>query len=144
MELTAAEQRPPFLQRARFDAERRGARRLAMLAMRRAQLAGARGLRPMRIGRPFAEAPLPRQGSLVSYTTVWVARPGLSRRRTCSVRRTSATARASSPMSEGWIEDVRVPTPVRAVISPDESAVPRFWLTPDGAGFAINAAGERQ
>lgn len=69
----------------------------------------------------------------MSYTTVWVARPGLS---TPYVLGQADFGDGASVFAHvrGLDSGIRVPTAVRAVISTDTSAVPRFWLTPHGAG----------
>jgi hypothetical protein len=129
LELTAADSAMPFLQRARFDAE------AGVLVGSLCSVCGARSW-PARAACArcgsvaVSQAPLPRQGSLVSYTTVWVARPGLS---TPYVLGQADFGDGASVFAHvrGLDSDIRVPAPVRAVISTDESAVPRFWLTPD-------------
>jgi uncharacterized protein len=129
MELTAADSATPFLQRTRFDA------RAGVLVGSRCSECGARSW-PARAACArcgsvaVSEAPLPREGSLVSYTIVWVARPGLS---TPYVLGQADFGDGASVFAHvrGLAADVRVPIPVRAVISADESAVPRFWLTPE-------------
>jgi uncharacterized OB-fold protein len=131
MELTDADSATPFLQRTRFDAQ------AGVLVGSRCSECGARSW-PSRAACArcgsvaVSEAPLPREGSLVSYTIVWVARPGLS---TPYVLGQADFGDGASVFAHvrGLEADVRVPTPVRAVISTDESAVPRFWLTPDDA-----------
>jgi uncharacterized OB-fold protein len=131
MELTAADSATPFLKRARFDP------RAGVLVGSRCSECGARSW-PARAACArcgsvaVSESPLPREGSLVSYTIVWVARPGLS---TPYVLGQADFGDGASVFAHvrGLDSEVHVPTPVRVVISADESAVPRFWLTPDGA-----------
>jgi uncharacterized OB-fold protein len=129
VELTDADNATPFLQRSRFDA------RAGVLVGSLCSVCGARSW-PARAACArcgsvaVCEAPLPLVGSLISYTTVWVARPGLS---TPYVLGQADFGDGASVFAHvrGLDSDVRVPTPVRAAISADESAVPRFWLTPD-------------
>jgi uncharacterized OB-fold protein len=131
MELTAAESARPFLERARFDVHE------GVLVGSQCSECGARSW-PARAACArcgsvaVVEARLPRSGLLMSYTTVWVARPGLS---TPYVLGQADFGDGASVFAHvrGLDSDTRVPAPVRIVISPDESAVPRFWLTPDGA-----------
>jgi uncharacterized OB-fold protein len=129
MELTEADNATPFLQRVRFDAE------AGLLVGSLCSICGARSW-PARAACArcgsvaVSQATLPREGSLVSYTVVWVARPGLS---TPYMLGQADFGDGASVFAHvrGLASDVRVPTPVRAVISADESAVPRFWLTPE-------------
>jgi uncharacterized protein len=142
MELTAAEHVTPFLQRTRFDAER------GVLVGSLCSQCGARSW-PARAAcsrcgsADLAEAPLPRQGSLVSYTIVWVARPGIE---TPYVLGQADFGDGASVFAHvrGLEGGVRVPTPVHAVISAEESAVPRFWLIPDDGHSPLTRAGDEQ
>jgi uncharacterized OB-fold protein len=137
MELTAADSATPFLERARFDVDQ------GVLVGSRCSECGARSW-PARAACArcgsvaVSQAPLPPEGSLVSYTTVWVARPGLS---TPYVLGQADFGDGASVFAHvrGLESGIRVPTAVRVVISTDESAVPRFWLTPDGAGSQSTA-----
>jgi uncharacterized OB-fold protein len=76
----------------------------------------------------------------VSYTTVWVKRPGLS---TPYVLGQADFGDGASVFAHvrGLDSGIRVPIAVRAVISADESDVPRFWLTPNGVGSASTPQG---
>lgn len=132
MELIAADSATPFLQRARFDPE------AGVLVGSRCSECGARSWPARAVcarcgSVAVSEAPLPREGSLVSYTTVWVARPGLS---TPYVLGQAEFGDGASVFAHvrGLDSGIRVPAAVRAVISTDELAVPRFWLTPAGVG----------
>lgn len=132
MELIAADNATPFLSRPRFDAQ------AGVLIGSRCSECGARSW-PARAACArcgsvaVSESPLPRQGQLVSYTSVWVARPGLS---TPYVLGQAEFGDGASVFAhvKGLDREVRLPTPVRAVFSADESAVPRFWLTAVGSG----------
>jgi hypothetical protein len=129
MELTAAGRVAPFRERPRFDPER------GLLIGSRCSECGARSW-PARAACAHCgsvavhEAPLPRKGSLTSYTVVWVARPGLE---TPYVLGQADFGDGASVFAHvrGLPPDARVPTPVRAVISADASAVPRFWFAPE-------------
>jgi len=131
MELSAADSALPFLQRPRFDPE------AGLLIGSRCSQCGARSW-PARAACArcgsvaVSQAPLPREGLLVSYTTVWVARPGLS---TPYVLGQADFGDGASVFAHvrGLDPEIRVPLRVRAAISTDESVVPRFWLTPNGA-----------
>lgn len=131
MELSAADRARPFLERARFDPV------AGVLVGSRCAECGARSWPARAVcarcgSVAVAESPLPPEGSLLSFTTVWVARPGLSTPYVLGQADFSDGATVFAHV-RGLDPDTRVPTPVRAVISADESAVPRFWLTPDGA-----------
>jgi hypothetical protein len=129
MELTAAAGATPFLQRTRFDPE------AGVLVGSLCSQCGARSW-PARAACArcgsvdVAEAPLPRQGSLISYTIVWMSRPGVDAPYVLGQADFGDGASVFAHV-RGLDGDVRVPTPVHAVISADESTVPRFWLTPD-------------
>jgi uncharacterized OB-fold protein len=132
VELIAADNATPFLQRARFDPA------AGVLVGSRCSVCGARSWPARAVcarcgSAAVCEAQLPREGALLSYTIVWVARPGLS---TPYVLGQADFGDGASVFAHvrGLDSGTRVPTPVRVVISADDSAVPRFWLTPDGAG----------
>jgi uncharacterized OB-fold protein len=83
-----------------------------------------------RCGSPdTAELVLSDRGSLITCTTVWVARPGLAPPYTLAqvdlengVRVFAHARRIDAAMS--------VPMPVHMVVNPDSDAVPAFWFEP--------------
>ena len=69
-------------------------------------------------------------GRLLTYTTVWVGRPGLPAPYTLGQVKID-----DGPLVFGHVRqlasDARVPVPVRVVVSEDPRAVPPFWFTPE-------------
>jgi hypothetical protein len=71
---------------------------------------------------------LPATGTLLSYTRVWVARPGLPSPYTLGqIEIADAVFFAHV---RGLADDAKVPTPVQVVISPTPSDAIAFWFAP--------------
>jgi uncharacterized OB-fold protein len=66
-------------------------------------------------------------GTLLTFTTVWVPRPGLEPPYTIGQVKLD-----DGPLVFGHVRglssNTRVPSPVRVAISADEQAVPPFWF----------------
>ena len=72
---------------------------------------------------------MPAEGSLLSYTTVWVQRPGLPSPYVLGQVDLGDGATIFAHVRE-LPETTVVPIPVRVRLDADESAVPRFWFEP--------------
>ncbi|WP_041775867.1 OB-fold domain-containing protein [Blastococcus saxobsidens] len=70
------------------------------------------------------------RGRILSYTTVWVARPGLAPPYTLG----QIQLDDDGPLVFGHIRELgdgtRVPVPVRMVVADTDDAVPPFWFEP--------------
>lgn len=79
---------------------------------------------------PMAETAFSPTGSLLTYTTVWVGRPGLEPPYLLGQVKIDegplvfAHVRALAP-------DARVPLPVRLAVAAKEDALPPFWFEPE-------------
>lgn len=77
----------------------------------------------------MVESAFASHGTLVSYTTVWVDRPGIK-----APYRLGQVKLGDGPMVFAHVrclgDDARVPLAVRLVVAPDENALPRFWVEP--------------
>jgi len=75
------------------------------------------------------EVGLAREGSLLTFTTVWVPRPGLEPPYVLGQVKLPEGVRVFAH-ARGLTADHRVPLPVRLVLAEDEDAVPPFWFEP--------------
>ena len=121
----------PFTQdRDRVDREAGRLVGTALQELRGGVLAGPGDL-PSAAARPTANRRRSRrEGELVTYTTVWVPRPGLEPPYILGAGRPAARACSCSPTCATFPSDARVPVPVRIVMAPEADAVPPFWFEP--------------
>lgn len=84
-----------------------------------------------RCGSPTLEPALfgPR-GKLVTYTTVWVSRPGLPTPYVLGQVDLGDSVRVVGHI-RGVAADAKVPLSVRLVVESDENAFPPFWFKPE-------------
>ena len=83
-----------------------------------------------RCGSPeTAELLLSDRGTLVTYTTVWVPRPGLVPPYTLGQVDLTDGVRVFAH-GRGLADGSRVPIPVRVVVNPDAGGIPPFWFEP--------------
>jgi uncharacterized OB-fold protein len=75
---------------------------------------------------------LSEKGSLVTYTTVWVARSGITPPYTVGQVDLDDGVRIFAHV-RGIGAEARVPMVVRLVLSSDPLAVPAFWFEPEAA-----------
>ena len=72
--------------------------------------------------------PLPAEGTLLSFTTVWVPRPGLP------APYTLGQIEIGDAMFFGHVRklgpDAHVPSPVRVCVPAQDDGVPSFWFEP--------------
>ena len=75
----------------------------------------------------MAQTSFPATGQLLTFTTVWVARPGLTPPYTLGQIKVD-----NGPVVFGHVrgltDGTRVPASVRLVVGPDPEAVPTFWF----------------
>jgi uncharacterized OB-fold protein len=71
------------------------------------------------------------RGTLVTYTTVWVPRPGLVPPYTLGQVDLADGVRVFAH-GRGLADGCQVPMPVRIVVNPDTEAIPPFWFEPLG------------
>lgn len=83
-----------------------------------------------RCGSPDVEAAaLSREGSLITYTTVWVPRPGLEPPYALGQIDLPEGVRVIAHVRE-LPDEAKVPLPVHIVMATDAAAVPPFWFQP--------------
>lgn len=128
MDLSPALDATPSLQRKRFDPERE------RLIGSRCESCGTVSWPARAIchhcGSPdCAELELSPEGSLVTYTTVWVARPNLPAPYTLGQVDLPEGVRVFVHV-HGLADGMLVPTPVRLVRAEEHDTVPPFWFEP--------------
>ena len=79
---------------------------------------------------PMDEAAFAPTGKLLSFTTVWVARPGLEPPYTLAQVKLDEDGPAVFAHVRSLPSDARVDLPVRTVIAEEPSAVPPYWFEP--------------
>lgn len=127
MDLSAALAMPPTGQRPRLD---HGAGRLVGS---RCQACGATSWPARAIcnrcgAAAIEQLPLARTGTLLTYTEVWVRRPGLEPPYTLGQVHLDDGPLVFTHV-RGLAEDSRVPLPVQIAIG-EEGALPAFWAEP--------------
>jgi uncharacterized protein len=128
MGLSRALEATPSLQRKRFDSERE------RLIGSRCESCGtvswpARAICHHCGSADCVELVLSAEGSLVTYTTVWVARPNIPAPYTLGQVDLPEEVRVFVHV-HGITDGIVVPTPVRLVRAEDDDAVPPFWFEP--------------
>lgn len=82
-----------------------------------------------RCGTPMdLSKPLAREGTLLSYTTVWVPRPGLEA--PYALGQIEIADAIFFGHLRGSLEGVVVPSPVRLVVPPEQQEPLSFWFEP--------------
>jgi uncharacterized OB-fold protein len=86
-----------------------------------------------RCGKPaMHETRFASSGKLVTYTTVWVGRPGIEPPYTIGQVKLD-----DGPLVFGHVrrlvDGMTVPSPVRLVVAEDPSSIPPFWFEPEEA-----------
>jgi uncharacterized OB-fold protein len=71
-------------------------------------------------------------GNLVTYTTVWVARPGIEPPYTIGQVKLDDGPLVFGHI-RGLVDGMTVPSPVRLVVADDTASVPPFWFEPEEA-----------
>lgn len=129
MDLTDALKMPPTAQRRRVDREHG-----VLIGSRCAQCGGAswpsRAICPRCGSAVVVEAPLRSTGTLVTYTTVWVPRPGLEPPYILGLVGLDGDPVTLFAHVRELPSDVRVPYPVQLVVNPVEDTIPPFWFEP--------------
>lgn len=131
MELSRAADAPSTLERHRMD------RDTGTLLGSRCNQCGASSWPARaichRCGSPDVEGSvLSREGSLITYTTVWVPRPGLEPPYALGQIDLPEGVRVIAHVRE-VPDDARVPLPVHVVMAADADTVPPFWFEPTQA-----------
>ena len=129
MELSAALDYPPTAERPRFD---RDAGRLVGSRCRNCGALSWPG-RPVchRCGQArMQQTTFAPGGSLLSVTTVWVAREGIEPPYTLGQVKLDDGALVFGHV-RGLAADAAVPVRVRAVVAADQAAFPTFWFEPE-------------
>lgn len=129
MELTGATEMPATAERTRIDGE------LGALVGSRCTDCSAVSWPSRaichRCGMPaMREMVFSADGQLLTYTTVWVARPGIEPPYTIGQVKLYDGPLVFAHV-RGLVEGTTVPTPVRMVVSPEPAAVPPFWFEPE-------------
>jgi hypothetical protein len=126
MDLRAAIEAPSTLQRQRVDFQ--AGRLLGSRCMRCSTAAWpARAVCPRCGAAEMASVAFDGRGTLKSFTTVWVPRPGLPTPYVLGQVDLDEGVRVFA-RGEGVLENVQVPSPVRIVVSPDPGAPTAFWF----------------
>lgn len=73
------------------------------------------------------------RGTLVTFTTVWVPRPGLPSPYVLGQVDLDEGVRLFA-RGDGDVADLRVPSPVRLIVAADPEATPLFWFEPESDG----------
>lgn len=69
-------------------------------------------------------------GQLLTYTTVWIPRPGIAPPYTLGLVRLDDGVSVFAHL-RALPAEARVPLAVRLILAPDEGAIPPFWFEPD-------------
>jgi uncharacterized OB-fold protein len=84
-----------------------------------------------RCGKPLMiECAFEPTGSLLTYTTVWVARPGIEPPYTLGQVKLDYGPLVFGHV-RGLAADAQVPVPVRLAVAIEEGAFPPFWFEPE-------------
>lgn len=131
MELTGAPGLPPTSERTRID------RALGALVGSRCDDCGAvswpsRAVCHLCGMSSMRETEFSSDGQLLTYTTVWIARPGIEPPYTIGQIKLD-----DGPLVFGHVRGLAqgtiVPVPVQLVVSPETASIPPFWFEPAGA-----------
>lgn len=129
MELTGVSELPATGERTRIDAT------LGALVGSRCDDCGAVSWPSRaichRCGLPaMRETVFSSEGQLLTYTTVWVARPGIEPPYTIG-----QVSLDEGPLVfghvRGLVDGMKVPARVQLVVSPDVASIPPFWFEPE-------------
>jgi uncharacterized OB-fold protein len=129
MELTGVSELPATGERTRIDAT------LGALVGSRCDDCGAVSWPSRtichRCGMPaMRETVFSSEGQLLTYTTVWVARPGIEPPYTIGQVKLDDGPLVFGHV-RGLVDGTTVPAPVQMVVSPEVASIPPFWFEPE-------------